>query len=127
MGNKVMVIDDEAESLNLVKFTLERAGFEVASCNDGGQAGDAVAAFKPDLIVLEVMLPGVDGYTLQMKLAAEAPTKDIPVIVLTALEPAKALFQKFPQVVNFMTKPFKAEELLENVQNVLSREPESHG
>ncbi|MDD5656253.1 MAG: response regulator [Elusimicrobia bacterium] len=121
MAKKVMVIDDEPEMLNLVKFTLERGGFEVGTCDNGRQAWDAIIGFKPDLLILDVMLPGIDGYSLQIKLAQEAQTKDMPIIVLTALEPAKTLFQKFPQVVGFMTKPFKTEELLENVQAALNR------
>ncbi|MFA6004242.1 MAG: response regulator [Elusimicrobiota bacterium] len=125
MAKKVMVIDDEPEMLNLVKFTLERGGLEVATCDNGRQAWDAIAQFKPDLLILDVMLPGIDGYSLQIKLAQESSTKDMPIIVLTALEPAKTLFQKFPQVVCFMTKPFKTEELLENVQTALARTPQT--
>lgn len=127
MAKKIMAIDDEPEMLNLVKFTLERGGFEVATCDNGRQAWDAIIAFKPDLLILDVMLPGIDGYSLQVKLAQESATKDMPIIVLTSLEPAKTLFQKFPQVVGFMTKPFKTEELLENVQIALARQPQSNG
>ncbi|HAM35501.1 MAG TPA: two-component system response regulator [Elusimicrobia bacterium] len=127
MAKKVMVIDDEPEMLNLVQFTLERGGFEVATCDNGRQAWDAIIQFKPDLLILDVMLPGIDGYSLQIKLAQEAATKSMPIIVLTALEPAKTLFQKFPQVVGFMTKPFKTEELLENVQSALSRQSPANG
>ena len=83
--------------------------------------------FRPDLVILEVMIPGIDGYSLQMKLAAEPETSKIPVIVLTALEPAKALFQKFPQVVDFMTKPFKTEDLLDVVRRVLVPPSEGEG
>ena len=121
MAKKVMAIDDEPEMLNLVKFTLERGGFEVATCDNGGRAWDAIVKFKPDLLILDVMLPGLDGYSLQVKLAREALTKDMPVIVLTALEPARTLFQKFPQVAGFMTKPFATEDLLKTVQTALSR------
>jgi len=127
MAKKVMVVDDEPEMLNLVKFTLERGGFEVGTCDNGRQAWDAIIQFKPDLLILDVMLPGIDGYSLQVKLAQESATKDMPIIVLTSLEPAKTLFQKFPQVVGFMTKPFKTDELLENVQAAVARQPQSNG
>jgi len=123
MAKKVLVIDDEPEMLNLVKFTLERGGFEVSTCDNGRQAWDAITSFKPDLLVLDVMLPGIDGYSLQIKISQEAATKEMPIIVLTALEPSKTLFQKFPQVVGFMTKPFKTEELLEAVQSALAKSP----
>jgi DNA-binding response OmpR family regulator len=127
MANRIMAIDDEPEMLSLVKFTLERAGYEVGTCDNGRQAWDAIIQFKPELLILDVMLPGIDGYSLQVKLAQEAATKDMPIIVLTSLEPAKTLFQKFPQVAGFMTKPFKPEELLENVQMALARDQQSQG
>ncbi|MEK7384292.1 MAG: hypothetical protein AAB262_13530, partial [Elusimicrobiota bacterium] len=63
----------------------------------------------------------IDGYSLQLRIAAEPSTKDLPIVVLTALEPSKTLFQKFPQVVGFMTKPFKPEELLKTVQSAAER------
>ena len=117
MAKKVLVIDDEPETLSLVKSALEPAGFEVHTCDNGRQAWEEIAKVKPDVLVLDVMLPGIDGYALQIKIASEPATKDLPVVVLTALEPAKTIFQKFPQVVGFMTKPFKPEELLKTVQD----------
>ncbi|UPT73114.1 MAG: response regulator [Elusimicrobiota bacterium] len=121
MAKKVLVIDDEPEMLSLVKYTLEHGGFEVHTCDNGRHAWDEIAKVKPDVLVLDVMLPGIDGYSLQLKIAQEPTTKDLPIIVLTALEPSKTLFQKFPQVVGFMTKPFKTEELLKTVQDASAK------
>lgn len=121
MPKKVLAIDDEPEMLNLVKFTLEQGGFEVHTCDNGRLAWDEIVKVKPDVIVLDVMLPGIDGYSLQIKISQEASTKDVPIVVLTALEPSKTLFQKFPQVAGFMTKPFKPEELLKTVQGAVGR------
>ncbi len=123
MAKKVLVIDDETETLSLVKSALEHGGFEVHTCDNGRQAWDEIAKIKPDVLVLDVMLPGIDGYALQTKIAAEPTTKDLPVVVLTALEPAKTIFQKFPQVVGFMTKPFQPEELLKTVQDASVKVP----
>jgi len=119
MAKKVLVIDDEPEMLNLIRFALERAGYEVVTCDNGRHAWDAIIKAAPNLLILDVMLPGVDGYSLQMKISQEAATKDIPIIVLTALEPSKTLFQKFSQVVGFMTKPFKSEELMALVEKTI--------
>ncbi|MBI4377229.1 MAG: response regulator [Elusimicrobia bacterium] len=122
MPKKVLVIDDEAEMLQLVKHTLEKGGdFQVSTCDNGRQAWDEIIRIKPDLLVLDVMLPGIDGYSLQLKIAQDPATKDMPIIVLTALEPSKTLFQKFPQVVGFMTKPFRTEDLLQNAQQAIQR------
>jgi DNA-binding response OmpR family regulator len=123
MAKKVLVIDDEPEMLNLVKYTLEHAGFEVHTCDNGRQAWDEIAKVRPDVLVLDVMLPGIDGYSLQLKISQEPTTKDLPIVVLTALEPSKTLFQKFPQVQGFMTKPFKTEELLKTVQAAAGGSP----
>ncbi len=121
MAKKVLVIDDEPEILNLVKYTLEHGGFEVFTCDNGRHAWDEIAKVKPDVLVLDVMLPGIDGYSLQLKIAAEPSTKDLPIVILTALEPSKTLFQKFPQVVAFMTKPFKTEDLLKTVSDACAK------
>ena len=121
MPKKVLVIDDEPEMLDLVKYTLEKGGFEVSTCETGRHALDEIARVKPDLLVLDVMLPGIDGYSLQLKISQDPALKDMPIIVLTALEPSKTLFQEFPQVVGFMTKPFKTEELLKTVQTAVER------
>lgn len=121
MSKKVLVIDDEPEMLSLVQFTLERGGFEVSTCDNGRQAWDAINKIKPNLLILDVMLPGIDGYSLQIKISQDPVLKNMPIIVLTALEPSKTLFQKFPQVAGFMTKPFKTDELLETAQKALAK------
>ena len=120
-AKKVLVIDDEPEMLNLVRFTLERAGYEVETCDNGRQAWDMIVKTGPDLLILDVMLPGIDGYSLQIKISQDEHTKNIPIIVLTALEPSKTLFQKFSQVAGFMTKPFKTEALVETVQKAIGK------
>ena len=117
MAKKVLVIDDEPEMLSLIKYTLEQGGFEVHTCGDGRLAWDKIASVKPDVLVLDVMLPGVDGYSLGLKISQDASLKTLPIVVMTALEPSKTLFLKFPQVVGFMTKPFKTDELLATVKN----------
>ncbi len=121
MAAKILIIDDEPDILGLVKHTLEKGGFEVHTCDSGRRAWDEIAAFKPDLLLLDVMLPGIDGYSLQTRMSQDESTKSIPVILLTALESARALFQKFPQVVGFMTKPFMPSDLLKTVQDVLAK------
>lgn len=121
MAKKVLVIDDEADMLNVVKHCLQKVGYEVLTCDNGRNAWDAIVQNRPDLLLLDVMLPGMDGYSLQIKIAENDFTKEIPIIVFTALEPSKTLFQKFPQVKGFMTKPFKTEVLLQTVENTIGK------
>ncbi len=123
MPKKILVIDDELEMLNLIKYTLEKAGFAVEVCDNGRQAWDLIQQVKPDLMLLDVMLPGIDGYSLQIKVSQDEATAKIPIIVLTALEPSRTLFAKFPQVVGFMTKPFRTDDLVEKVQKALQAPP----
>ncbi|MBI4386485.1 MAG: response regulator [Elusimicrobia bacterium] len=121
MAKKVLVIDDEPEMLNLIRYTLEKAGYEISTCDNGRQAWDLIVKTNPDLLILDVMLPGIDGYSLQIKISQNEATRNIPIIVLTALEPSKTLFQKFAQVRGFMTKPFKTDALVEAVEKAIGR------
>ncbi|HAH08446.1 MAG TPA: hypothetical protein DCM05_18295 [Elusimicrobia bacterium] len=121
MAKKVLVIDDEPEMLSLIRFTLEQGGYEVETCDNGRHAWNAILQHKPAMLVLDVMLPGIDGYSLQIKISQDEQTKNIPIVVLTALEPSKTLFKKFPQVVGFMTKPFNTDELLAKVQQTIGK------
>ena len=119
MSRKIMLVDDEPDVAAVVKAVLEKEGFAVACCSDGRKAWEDIIAFKPDLVLLDVMLPGVDGWSLQKRLAEEPSTHALPVIVITALEPAKTLFAKSPQVAGFLTKPFEPQELMGKIRSAL--------
>jgi len=86
----------------------------------GAEVLSAVTDFKPDLVVLDVMLPGIDGYTLRHQLALKPETKDIPVLILTGLESSRSLFKD--GVTSFLTKPIKANDLLQSVSKALKAE-----
>jgi DNA-binding response OmpR family regulator len=118
MAKRVLIVDDEAEMVSLVQYGLESAGYEVSTCDNGRQVLSAIEKFKPDLLLLDVMLPGMDGFSLQTKISQDEKLKKLPVIILSALEPSRALFQKFPQVAAFISKPFDCAKLLENVKKI---------
>ena len=124
MAKKVLVVDDEPEMLNLIRFTLQQGGYDIVTCDTGRHAWAAIMDNKPDLLLLDVMLPGIDGYSLQIKISQDEATKNIPIIVLTALEPSRTLFKKFEQVKGFMTKPFKTDDLLAKVEEVIGKATE---
>lgn len=125
MAKKVLVVDDEPEMLNLIRFTLQQGGYDVVTCDTGRNAWNMIIDNKPALLVLDVMLPGIDGYSLQIKISQDEQTKNIPIIVMTALEPSRTLFKKFPQVKGFMTKPFKTDDLLGAVEKAIGKSSES--
>jgi CheY-like chemotaxis protein len=126
MPKKVLVVDDEEETQSLIEYVLKGGGFEVALCGNGREAFDRIEKEKPDLLILDLMLPGVDGYSIQEKLSHDMRLKNIPVIVLTALQPAEAMFRKFPNVAGFMVKPFKVDALLELVKKACAPAQASH-
>ncbi|PIS47667.1 MAG: response regulator [Elusimicrobia bacterium CG08_land_8_20_14_0_20_51_18] len=121
---KIMVVDDDPEISSLVEYTLESLGHKMKVCDNGRDVIDALREFKPDLLVLDVMLPGVDGYSLATKITEEAEFANMPIIVLSALEPSRTMFTKFTQVSAFLTKPFNTDDLVESVKNALAAKPQ---
>lgn len=119
MPGKILVADDDNEIIELLKCVLESSGYSVVSVMHGGKLPDLVKQEKPDLIILDVLLPGLDGYSLQLQLSQDEETNSVPVIVLTALPASRSLFEKFQQVKCFMSKPFETEKLLSEVKKVL--------
>ncbi len=119
--SKIMVIDDDPEISSLVQYTLESMGHTIRVCDNGREVIDAVKEFQPELMVMDVMLPGIDGYSLTLKIAEDPQLASIPIIVLSALEPSKSMFSKFNQVSAFLTKPFNTDDLLDAVKNALKK------
>jgi len=121
MGNKILVVDDDPEISSLVQYALESAGHQVQVCDNGREVVDALHSYKPELLLLDVMLPGIDGYSLANQITEDPLTKDLPIIVLSALEPSRTMFQRFSQVSAFLTKPFNTDDLLEAVKTALTK------
>ncbi len=117
---KILAVDDDPEISSLVQYALESLGHEVKVCDNGRDVMDALKSFKPELLILDVMLPGVDGYSLTNQIAEDPATQGIPIIVLSALEPSRTMFQRFSQVSAFMTKPFNTDDFLEAVKTALT-------
>jgi DNA-binding response OmpR family regulator len=119
MGKRIYIIEDSPELIDLLTEALSHEGFDVFSQDTGRQAVAKIKEAKPDLILLDVMLPGLDGHAIAGQLSADDATKSIPIIVLTALGQAKSMFDKFPQVRGFNLKPFTTEELLTSIKTAL--------
>ena len=116
---KILIVDDEPEILQLCVLTL-RKEHTIVTAENGQDAVEKLKLDPPDLILLDVMLPGMDGYTLGLEISQDRDLSAIPVIVMTALSPAKSLFDKFTQVVDFLPKPFGMEELSAAVNKALA-------
>ena len=122
MKEKILIVDDEADILTLLEYNLEKAGFKVISANDGPDAVEITKREKPDLIILDIMLPSMEGTEVCKILKSGDATRHIPIIMLTAKG------EEVDRVVGFelgaddyITKPFSPRELILRVKAVLKR------
>ncbi len=120
--NKVFVIDDDIAILELIKINLELSGYNVQTSSDPIKGFQMIKQENPDLIILDVMMPEVDGYSLALKIRQQDATKKIPIIMLTALGELDDKLKGFNSGVDdYLTKPFEIEELKARVLAVLNR------
>ena len=118
----VLVADDDEDILQLVSFRLERAGYTVVTAADGQQALAAARQHQPDLAVLDVMMPGLNGYEVTRQLRADPATAAIPVILLTARVQEADVSRGFEAGADdYLRKPFSPQELRSRVQAILAR------
>jgi len=118
----VLVADDDPDILALVRFRLERDGYEVLSAPDGETALDLALARTPDLALLDVMMPRLDGYEVTRRLREHGPTTTIPIILLTARVQEPDVERGFQAGADdYVTKPFSPQMLVRRVQAALGR------
>jgi two-component system alkaline phosphatase synthesis response regulator PhoP len=116
---KILAVDDEKHIVRLVQVNLERAGYEVVTANDGKEALQKVQDENPDLLVLDVMMPYMDGFEVLQNLRRNPATRDIPVIMLTAKAQDADVFKGWQSGVDcYLTKPFNPMELLSFVKRI---------
>jgi two-component system phosphate regulon response regulator PhoB len=119
---KILIVDDEADILELLDYNLSRHGYAVIRASDGDEALEAVQRERPDLIVLDLMLPGIDGLEVCRTLKTEAATRATPVIMLTARgEEADVVTGLELGADDYVTKPFSPRVLLARIRAVLRR------
>jgi DNA-binding response OmpR family regulator len=120
MGKRILVVDDDENILNLEKTILEQRGFEVTGAVGGAEALEVLAKKPFDLVLLDVMMPEVDGFTVCRKIKENPRLKDLPVIFLTAKGGGEALAEGFESgAVMYINKPFTANKLLTIVNTML--------
>ena len=121
MPNKIMVVDDEPDVVDLVKLVLESDGFEVYTAYSGKEALEKIGKVVPDLVLLDIMMPQMDGWEVYSRIRANPKTKDIPVAMLTAKSQSidKMIGLHVVKVDDYITKPFGRSELLERVKRIL--------
>lgn len=129
--SKILVVDDDISILELLRVNLELLGHDVITSPDGIKGFALAQQEMPDLVILDVMMPEVDGYTVAHRIRLNEPTKDIPILMLTALGMLKDKVQGFDSGVDdYLVKPFELDELKVRVRALLRRSkslPESLG
>ena len=119
---KILVVDDEIYIVHILDFSLGMEGYTVVTALDGEQALEKARAEKPDLIVLDIMMPKLDGYETCKRLKADDETKQIPVILLSAK--GRNVDQKIGFEVgadDYITKPFSPRKLVERINAILGQ------
>src|SRR5688572_12819442 len=118
----VLVVDDEQDLVELITLNLERHRLEVLAAGDGNKALELARKFKPDLILLDLMLPGIEGTEVARRLRADPATEQIPIIMLTArTEETDVVVGLTMGADDYVTKPFSMKVLMARVKAVLRR------
>ncbi len=126
MSKRILAVDDEKHILRLVQINLEKAGYEVLTATNGREAVEAATAQNPDLIVMDVMMPEMDGFEALKTLKGQPTTKDIPVIMLTAKAQDADVFHGWQSGADlYLTKPFNPMELLTFVKRIFESQAET--
>ena len=118
---RVVCIEDEPEMIDLVRLILSRKGFEVIGADGGIEGLETVRREKPDLVLLDLMMPDMDGWEVYQQIKADEELRTIPVVVVTAKAQSidKVLGLHIAKVDDYITKPFGPQELLESVEKIL--------
>jgi two-component system alkaline phosphatase synthesis response regulator PhoP len=120
MKKKILLGEDDLELVELMKTALEDKGYEVLFATTGADVLRKLKEHKPDLLVLDVLLPQFDGYSIQLELAEDDSFKQLPVIIITSLPSSKKLFTQFLQVKEFFEKPIDMKVFTKRVEEILS-------
>jgi two-component system alkaline phosphatase synthesis response regulator PhoP len=116
---RILIVDDEKDVVDLLTFLLGKDGYEFIAAPDGKVGLERAIKDSPDLIILDIMMPEMDGVQMNSLLLENAATRGIPVIVLTAKGRMREAFEKAPNVHAYMEKPFDGQELRQHVANAL--------
>jgi two-component system, OmpR family, response regulator VicR len=124
---RIVCIEDEPEMIDLFRLILTRRGFEVIGANGGRQGLELVREIKPDLVLIDLMMPDMDGWEVYQNLKANEETQNIPVIVVTAKAQSidRVLGLHIAKVNDYIAKPFSPSSLLESIEQVLSQTEKS--
>ena len=119
-SNKILIVDDDQDFSQLLAFDLKKQGYQVVSAGNGEEGLEKAKTEKPALIILDIKMPKMDGYTFVRRLKKDQDTKDTPLIVLTSYEPMKDMFQ-LEGVQDYVVKSVHMEGLLSKIEKHIRR------
>ena len=121
MSKKILIIDDKEQTLNVLNRGLTIAGYEIIEAQNGEEGLERARIEKPDLIVMDILMPKMDGFSVNLKLKENEATKDIPVIISSSRRMMSDLFESSgkAKINSFLEKPYTLEELWVKVKEVL--------
>jgi DNA-binding response OmpR family regulator len=122
----IVCVEDEPEMIDLIRLILGRKGFEVLGAAGGTEGLELIQAEQPDLVLLDLMMPDMDGWEVYQQLKASEKTRSIPVIVVTARAQSidKVLGLHIAKVDDYIAKPFSPQDLMASVEKVLQQQAE---
>jgi len=123
MHKTIVYIEDDTEMIELIRLVLERKGFETIGAVGGRKGLEIIFDIKPDLILLDLMMPEMDGWDVFHQIKSNESTKNIPVIILSAkAQPIdRILGIEIAKVDDYLTKPFKTQELVDSIERLLQK------
>ncbi len=124
MSKKVLVVDDHGHIRFMIENRLKKSGFETATAENGDEAVKQAVKEKPDIIIMDLMMPGTDGIEASRRIRAIEELKNVPIIMLTAVSSKKTVLQSIHAGINdYIIKPFKADDLVNKIIHQIG-EPE---
>ena len=120
MSKRILVVDDNLDTVTALQQVLEKAGYAVEVARNGEEGCTKTLSSRPDLILLDIMMPIMDGYTMNQKLKENPETRDIPVIIISARSGMAPVFkaQKGPPIQGYLVKPVSSKVLLLKIDEV---------
>jgi DNA-binding response OmpR family regulator len=121
---RILCVEDEPEMIDLIRLILGRRGFEVHGAAGGVEGVRLIRELHPDLVLLDLMMPDMDGWEVYQQMKADSATRDIPVIVVTAKAQNidKVLGLHIAKVDDYIAKPFSPQELIDSVDKIFSQQ-----
>jgi CheY-like chemotaxis protein len=121
---QILCIEDQAGMLDLLRLILEMDGYDFLGAQDGVEGLEMMVSQRPDLVLLDLMLPEIDGAEVLLQKGKDPVIRDIPVIAVTALASPfdQLMWKRHTEIKDYVTKPFKRSELLRTIERVLSQD-----